>query len=162
MNYSKITVALFFSLSLCITGAFAQGRGTERADRADRLNSAKIGYISTRLNLTPKQAETFWPLFNEYDGKRKAIRQQMRTMRLNGDSLTDKQSLDRARSFLSLRESEVRLEQDYIDKFSKVLTGKQVLAVASMDREFVKMLLKRRGGGPGQYGRSTDDSDLDD
>jgi hypothetical protein len=30
------------------------------------LEAAKIGFISRRLNLTPEEAQKFWPIYNKY------------------------------------------------------------------------------------------------
>lgn len=146
MRSIKITLLILLLIAAALSGHAQSRRG---GDRGDRLNSARIGFITSKLNLTPKQAESFWPLFNEFDAKRKAIRLQMRSMRLNSDSLNEKQSLERARNFIAMRESEVKLERDYLDKFSKVLTGQQVLTIVSMDREFAKMIIDRRMGARG-------------
>lgn len=36
------------------------------------LEAMKTGFITTRLRLTPEEAERFWPIYNQYDSEIKA------------------------------------------------------------------------------------------
>lgn len=39
----------------------------------ERLNSYKIAFFTRRLNLTPSEAERFWPIYNEYQNQKNLI-----------------------------------------------------------------------------------------
>jgi Skp family chaperone for outer membrane proteins len=39
-----------------------------------RLEAIKIAYITQQLALTPEEAQTFWPVFNKYEGEVKVVR----------------------------------------------------------------------------------------
>jgi len=58
-----------------------------------KIQSARIGLITERLGLTPDQAEKFWPLYREFNTKRKGFRSEMRSARegIDPQSLTDEQ-----------------------------------------------------------------------
>ncbi|MEY3415919.1 MAG: hypothetical protein RL060_30, partial [Bacteroidota bacterium] len=64
----KIIRYILTLLALAST-AYAQNPGNR-----EKIEAAKIGFISERLALTPKQAQTFWPIYNEYTFKKKEIR----------------------------------------------------------------------------------------
>jgi len=40
-----------------------------------RLEALKIGYITKKLNLTPEEAQKFWPVYNQYAAEIKKVRQ---------------------------------------------------------------------------------------
>ena len=42
----------------------------------ERIQSYKIALFTRRLNLTPAEAEKFWPVYNEFDGRRTRLQQQ--------------------------------------------------------------------------------------
>src|SRR5579885_2059184 len=48
------------------------------------LESAHIGYITQRLNLTPQEAQRFWPIYNQYYAE---MRQARMNYRINKDEL---------------------------------------------------------------------------
>ena len=51
----------------------------------EQLESAKIGFFTTRMELTPEEASKFWPVYNEYNkalcDARKATRDNYRAIR---------------------------------------------------------------------------------
>ena len=47
-----------------------------RAKIGSRVEARRAAFLSERLQLTPEEAQVFFPLFNEYMGKLKTIRQQ--------------------------------------------------------------------------------------
>ena len=36
----------------------------------EKFKAEKIAYITNALSLTPKEAEVFWPVYNEFEGKK--------------------------------------------------------------------------------------------
>ncbi len=38
-------------------------------ERKEQIESHKIAYLTTKLSLTPNEAEKFWPLYNEFSRK---------------------------------------------------------------------------------------------
>ena len=56
---------LILSTTLCIS-AFAQNK--------NKLEAQRVAFITQRLNLTPEEAQQFWPIFNQYTEKLQQIR----------------------------------------------------------------------------------------
>jgi hypothetical protein len=55
---------------LCWLTLPARSQGPKRA-WAGQLEAMKTTFITTRLQLTPQEAEKFWPIYNMYDSARK-------------------------------------------------------------------------------------------
>ena len=78
-----------------------------------------------KINLTPEEAQVFWPVYNEFDKKRYEIHKKShdlgKDIHDNFDSYTDKDF----RKFLTEMENqdlaEVNLAKEYNDKFLKIL-----------------------------------------
>lgn len=111
---------------------------------ANRIKSAKIGLITNRLNLTPEQSKQFWPVYDAYEAERKKIRQQIRKLRINANTMTatDDEVRGDLKEMMSLRQKEVDLEKDYMNKFLKVITPRQVVALYKSEKEFNGLLLE--------------------
>lgn len=130
------------------TAAFSQGRGEAR----ERLEAARIAIITERLSLTPEQAQKFWPVFNEFEEKRKAIRKDMHesNRNLQMDNMTDAEAEKLLAKWMETRQDELKLEAEYIDKFNEILSARQVLALISVEDELRRRMLRRlnerRGG----------------
>lgn len=111
----------------------------------ERIEAARIGFITQKLNLTPSQAEKFWPLFNEYDNKRRAFREDLRN-KLEGkerDELTEEDKRKILDFEIEIKEKELQLTKEYKEQFMEILSVDQMLALREAEDEFRKILLNR-------------------
>ncbi len=58
-------------LSLAV---IAQENDNNQKPDGSRLEALKIAYITKRLNLTPEEAQKFWPVYNQYSGEIRKVR----------------------------------------------------------------------------------------
>ncbi|GAB3835722.1 hypothetical protein GCM10028821_32770 [Hymenobacter jeollabukensis] len=110
-----------------------------------RLENARIAYITDKIALTPEQAQRFWPLFNEFTDKRRELRKQTK-MGLRGQdfsTMSDKDIRAALDEQFKLRQGEINLEKEYVDKFAKVITLRQVAQLMQAERDFTKELIQR-------------------
>ncbi|MBL7952252.1 MAG: Spy/CpxP family protein refolding chaperone [Flavobacteriales bacterium] len=115
-------------------------------ERLKEIKAQKSAYITSRLELTPEQAQQFWPIYNEMDEKQDALRKEMRELHKSakGDStLTEaeaSQILDKA---LQTRQKELDLERTYSERFKKSIGAVKTLKLKKAERDFNKEVLKR-------------------
>jgi len=60
-------------LVLILAGSFAGNAQQPSPETLEKIEAARIALISERLELTPEQAEKFWPIYREFGNKRKEI-----------------------------------------------------------------------------------------
>lgn len=154
----KYLLRTFLLLSMLVAwplaGAQAQrGGGQQRQERLSQLESARIAYLTEKIALTPEQAQKFWPLYNEFTGKRRDLNLRLRRLRPNqADGLTDQQLRDNLNQSFTLRQQEISLEKEYFDKLQRVISVRQVgnlfLAERQFTREVLRRVASRPGGGP--------------
>ena len=112
----------------------------------ERLQNARIALFTERLSLTPEKAERFWPVYNQIDEQRTALRQEGRQLqRASGDSLTNAQARARVEEYLDLRQRELVLEEAAIKKLRAVLSDRQVVQLLRAERDFQRMMLRQLG-----------------
>ncbi|GGB07659.1 hypothetical protein [Puia dinghuensis] len=58
--------------------AFSQGQQQQPGPGPGVLETMKIGYITQRLNLTPQEAEKFWPIYRQYSAEKRQAYAQYR------------------------------------------------------------------------------------
>ncbi len=150
---------LFVSLIMCSL-TFAQPPNKEsKKEKEERIRRDKIAFISTELNLSPEEAQVFWPIYNEYEAELDLVRKEKRKYHKelkNMDELSD----DRAYELTELmfetdqKENEIRLK--YLGKFAEVLGKKKAARVFMAEEMFKRELLKniKKNGPPpgGQRG----------
>jgi hypothetical protein len=141
-QFKPLIILTILFISFSISG-LAQGGNKE--ERNERVQAAKVSFITTKLDLNTTQAQQFWPMYNEYEAEKKKIRKQMRQLKVDNilsDGTEDQLKADIKKMF-TLRQEELDLEKSYSDKFLKVLKAKQMIEFYRAEKEFTKILLKR-------------------
>ena len=144
------SIGLLMAIILLSSPALAQQPnekdGHSGANR-EKMEAQRVAFITQQLKLTPEEAKVFWPVYNEYDAKRQALKKSFRESgymhREDLDKLTQKEAeqiLDNqiveAQKFLDLR-------KEYHSKFKAVLPAVKILKLYDSEREFQKMLMDK-------------------
>jgi len=108
------------------------------------IRSQKKQMIAANMKLTDKEAEQFWPIYDQYtaelvkinDQKYAAIKQYAQ----NYDTLTDDQAVTLTRQALEVDGSVAQLRLKYIPLFHKVISGKKTATFFQLDRRLVMLI----------------------
>jgi len=108
------------------------------------IRSQKKQMIAANMKLTDKEAEQFWPIYDQYtaelvkinDQKYAAIKQYAQ----NYDTLTDDQAVTLTRQALEVDGSVAQLRLKYIPLFGKVISGKKTATFFQLDRRLVMLI----------------------
>lgn len=144
-NIKKITLLIFLAGSFT-TSAMAQRPqaakpGMERsAEGMEKLQAAKIAFITQRVELTPKEAEKFWPIYNQYQKEKGALAKEKMAERKAATQVSAEQRLD---NDLEMESRMLALRKKYTHEFSKVITSEKVVRLYEAEKDFRKELLKR-------------------
>lgn len=111
----------------------------------EKIIAARIAYITEKLNLTPAEAEKFWPIYNEFDQKRKEIRLEAKEVRQNPDPAKSKEDSDKLAIAQQhqVRQKELDLERDYSKKMLDVISAQKVRALPKTEKDFRDLLLRQ-------------------
>jgi hypothetical protein len=118
---------LLFTIAFAsmFTIAFAQEDPSELTEKKQQnIEALKVAFISKELDLTPEEAQKFWPVYNQYS-------KEMITTFKAGDN----DVLDRDEKVLNLRKR-------YKDQFSKVLGNERVNKMFGAEGRFRQLLIK--------------------
>ncbi|MCS5489361.1 hypothetical protein [Algoriphagus limi] len=134
-------VLLFFFLIISL--GFAQRRGNIDSER---LEAARVAFITTRLDLSSEQAEKFWPIFNEYNKKREANLKEIAdlTPRNQSSELTNEQAKEVISKRFSIQKQMIVEEEKFVEKVSQVISYQQILKLNGINRDFARMLYQRQ------------------
>ncbi len=148
----KALLSILFTSWVCVSlhAQDADDPQPQDASVRDKIKAARIGLITQRLNLTPEQAQKFWPLYNEFDQKRAELRKPFRDAQreINPNNPDPKQQQALVDLGLKIKQDELNLEKDYSHKMIGVITAQQMLNLRQAERDFrniiINMLNNRR------------------
>ena len=143
MHLKRLIMSLAIALSLTAYAQVPEDNAPPRDPKAaERINNLRIAYLTEKLELTPDQAERFWPVYNEFARERMKLRNELRTAKGAIDPNNPDPSKQRELVDLELRmkQRELDLEKDYSNRLMKVITAQQVLNLRQGEREFVELM----------------------
>lgn len=132
--------ALFFDISI------AQGIDDQQPGR-ERLEVAKITFISRQLKLTPQEARLFWPVYDEYQEQMKIIRhQRAESFSFIGDgleNLSDNQINEIIDTRLRNAEMALEAKKKLITDLRDFLPPRRILIFLRAEQQFNNELQQR-------------------
>ena len=111
----------FITFATLLTEAQVTGNG----HTGEKIRSLEIGYLTKQLQLTPSEAEKFWPVFNQY-------RTETRAIMLN-EKLTDQLDIDQ--KLLDVRKK-------YKKNFANILGSDRAQGVYDSEDRFKALVRK--------------------
>lgn len=150
-TYSLKTVLIFVLIFTASVGVFAQGppprKGDKQQEKRENFEAMKIAFITQKLDLTPEEAQQFWPVYNQYSAKlqeiRKKRKQENRDAKQNFDDMSDKDVEQAVDNEIIYRQKELDIQKEYHAKFKSVLPIKKVAKLYNSEEQFKRLLLDK-------------------
>ena len=131
---------LFVSFSF-----YAQGE--KMKEKREQIKAMKVAFLTTELDLTSKEAERFWPLYNTFDDQQFELRhQKMKSfMRRMNDETLDKMTEKEANTFLTQMENTEEelflLRKKFNASLKGVLPSIKIIKLRKSEEGFNRKLL---------------------
>lgn len=158
----KRNILLPFALGVALI-ASAQNEDIQGPppERMAEIKAQKVAFITQRLQLTPAEAQVFWPIYNEYEAEMKAIRGSIgesRRQRPDMATLTDEQAAPMLAEEMEKRRKETETWTKYMGRLRDAVGAKKTLFLGRAERDFTREVFRhirderkyRRPGGPGR------------
>ena len=135
---SKQRAILFISLYFFATLLIAQDDGWK-----EKVESQKVAFITNELNLSPKESQEFWPLYNEHQEKKEELLNKSWTEASKIQNLSEEEAKKEIEVRLEVQNLLAQYKTDYTQKYLKILPAKKVLGLFESERKFRKEMLLR-------------------
>ena len=125
-------IVLLIVISILTIGANSQNE--------NKIETLKREYLTKNLELTPQESEKFFPLYREYEIKKKNLRKSLRHDLKGAEHDASQASMDK----IMHQEQEILdVQKEYVQKFRQFLPEQKILKLLSVEKEFKKMLLEK-------------------
>ncbi len=120
----------------------------QQQNRREKLKAYKTAFITEKLDLSSKEAEKFWPIYNEFDDKmfelkvlkRKEGRKQI--MEKGGvDALNNEDAEKLLRKLIQNDQAILDAKKELFKRLKNVISPNKILKLNGVEHEFNKKLL---------------------
>lgn len=127
------------------------------------LRAQKAAYLTSKISLTPEEAQQFWPVYNKFDEETDALRRELgemdRDLRKKGE-MTDAEASALMEKELANRQKELELMRRFHADGKRIIGAKRMVELGRAERDFHREVVRRfqerrddRDGRPGPPGR---------
>lgn len=134
-------INIFLAFLMFSIHIFAQ-KGNKRFQKIEAL---KIAYITNALDLSTKEAEQFWPIYNTYSKALHHIRKELHKnkKRPENTDLTETEALALIQQMTAFKEQELALNKKLIKDLLPIISAKKLLLLKHTEQQFKRELLQR-------------------
>jgi len=146
MKHLLNRILLSLLLLSSVLPATAQPDTPPSAERMREIQAQKSAYITAQLQLTPEEAQRFWPVYNEFDEKQDALRKEMRGLfkaPLGEKELSESEAAALLEKGLQQRQKEIDLERSYLDRFKQSIGAVKTLRLRKAEHDFNREVLRK-------------------
>jgi hypothetical protein len=121
--------------------------GYAQRGKKEKIKSLKVAFITEKLDLSSKEAQQFWPVYNEFEEKRQSLRQkeltQIRGKMQDATALTEAQAVRLLEQYTTFHTEEEKLNKSYLNEIKKVLSAKKTLLLLRSEEDFKLQLIRQ-------------------
>ncbi len=125
-------------------------------DKHEKIRAFKTAYLTEQLSLTSSEAEKFWPVYNEYENKMKALKgDSYRVTRGNIekqggiDALDEKAAREYMKKILENEQQMTLMKIEMYNRMKPILSSKKILKLYQAEHDFNRRLLDEYRGKKG-------------
>ncbi|HET9055909.1 MAG TPA: hypothetical protein VFN30_03575 [Chitinophagaceae bacterium] len=124
----------YLLITLFLLSGLPWVRAQENPEENTKIEALKIAFISKKLELSPEEAQKFWPVYNQYF---KEIRQLLKDRKGEVDIIEEEQKI-------------IDVRKKYRDEFTKVIGQPRMNKLFTAERDFRRILINRIKNHPQQ------------
>ena len=132
---------------LFVVAAVAQPKDFNHAERWEKFRSEKIAFLTSKLELTPEEAQKFWPVYNQMEKERwevQKLRHEIEERVQNAEETMSESKIKQlTREFAGNMQKEADILKSYNEKLLDVLPPQKVIRLYKAENEFRLYMIKK-------------------
>lgn len=138
MKTKKILIPILaLTISIC---AYAQ-----KPDK-NKIKALKIAHITQELDLTEKEAQAFWPVYNANEDEREKLRSgsyKNFMKKKKPEEITEAEAKMLLDNTIKMEEAHLKLQKDYYAKLQKIFSAKKIMTLMNAERSFRRKMIEQ-------------------
>lgn len=153
----KKVISMLVATVLVGTVAFAQNSGETRKregeDWRERVRAAQVAFLTSELDLTEAEAQSFWPVYNDVQKQRREAFGAMQKAYMELTKGIDSDNIAKLlANYLDARKANDAIELEAVERYKKVIPVQKVAKLLLAEEKFRHQQIGRLGQGGGPFG----------
>lgn len=118
----------------------------DRSEHREKIKALKTAYITEGLNLTPKEAQQFWPIYNDFDEKRRKLYRRERAEVQNIECMTEEKAASQLKEYVEIERQDYLLKKKYYNDLKKIFSAQRIMQLKKVEDEFNRKMMREYRG----------------
>lgn len=146
---------LTFALALCTSAGLSAHHSCQKGEWKKKMQSEKIAFLTSEMDLSPEEAQAFWPVYNKMEGKMdQAMHKTFDSFKALDEALKagkpEKEIKKLLDNYLAAQKDHKETDADRVEEYLKVLPADKVarlfIGEENFRRNHIRRLHDRRTG----------------
>lgn len=139
----RVLLIIFCCFGTILTWSQSLEEENLSAMALDRVQAQRVAFITQKVDMTSKEAEKFWPMFNEYEKEERRIRKGYQVGQKRIFAMSDEEAKTFLINRFDMEQELLDLKRKYYLQLSDIISPRKLAGFTRADREFKKLLLNR-------------------
>ena len=149
-----LTVVLVGSVAFAQTNNKAQKKNKGGEDWREKVRAEQVANITSQLDLTEAEAQSFWPVYNEVQKQRReAFKASAQAYKALNEGIEGNEVNALLQKYLDAKKAAEAIESDAIARYKKVLPANKVAKLIVAEENFRHQQIGKLGGNAGRPGK---------
>lgn len=109
----------------------------------EKMKALKVAHITEQLDLTAKEAQAFWPIYNANEDKLEKLKTESvkRRKEKKPENLSEIEAKSLLLEMVSIEKQKCELDEQHLINLLKVLPAKKIIALHQANRSFRRKMI---------------------
>lgn len=137
------SILVFCCMALTAAAQDFEEEGGISSTALDRVQAQRVAFITEKIDLTSKEAQKFWPVFNEYEKEERKIRKRYQQNMRRLIDMSEQEAREFMKDRFDMEQELLDLKRQYFLQMADIISPRKLAGFNRADREFKKLLLNR-------------------
>lgn len=137
----KTSMRIIFFIAFSLIGILQMAAQKEDNHR-ERIKSLKAAYITDQLDLTSKEAQDFWPIYNLYQKERRKLYHREHAEIENLENISEQEAEKMLLEYVKMEQQDYVLLRNFYRSLRKIFPAKRIIHLKKVEDDFNHRLLK--------------------
>ncbi|MEG9328731.1 hypothetical protein SAMN04488034_10844 [Salinimicrobium catena] len=128
-------------LFLLLLGSMTS-QAQDRDEHREKIKALKTAHITEGLDLTTKEAEQFWPIYNEFQEKRRDLYRRERADIENLECMSEDEATGKLNEYVEIEKQDFLLKKQYYRDLRQIFSAKKIMQLKQLEDEFNRKLMR--------------------
>ena len=114
----------------------------DRDGHRGRIRALKTAHITEGLNLTVKEAEKFWPVYNKFEEERRKLHQREHVDIEEMECISEERANQMVKEYVQIEKEDYLLKKKFFEELSSIFSAKRIIQLKKVEDEFNRKILK--------------------